>query len=177
MAVTQGLFSLSARGKVMGVFFSTGTQPSTDMSINCQKAITDLAAKAKKKIHVAIYMLTDAAITDALIAARAKGREVMVVCDKTESGTTPMKVQLDRLLQHDVTVKITTKQNALMHNKVMIVDDRYVATGSYNWTTRASHGNDENLVVLDGKEVASTFETFVFQRILNYETLKEKTNG
>jgi hypothetical protein len=105
-------------------------------------------------------------------SALRPGVEVIVIGDQTESATTSMKMQLDRLVQNGVTVKITTKQHALMHNKVMIVDDRYVATGSYNWTARASRGNDENLVVIDGKEVAHTYQTFVFERALNYETLR-----
>jgi len=169
---SENLFTLSARGKIMGVFFSTGVVPNNDPSINCQKALTDLIAKAKHKIHIAIFMFTDRTIADALIAAHARGVEVRIVCDQMEAATTSMKIELDRLVQNGIDVKITTKQKALMHNKMMVVDDRYVATGSYNWTLRAQKNNDENLVIIDGKEVASSFETFVFERVLNYETLR-----
>ena len=58
-----------------------------------------------------------------------------------------------------------------MHNKVGIFDAKTICTGSFNWTRAAEKRNDENLLIVDGTQVAAAYEKFVFQRILIKETL------
>jgi len=58
-----------------------------------------------------------------------------------------------------------------MHNKVGIFDGNIVCTGSFNWSRNGHLKNDENLVVLQGKEIADLFEKYVFDRVFDYETL------
>lgn len=53
-----------------------------------------------------------------------------------------------------------------MHMKVSIIDDKVVATGSYNYTTSASIINDENLVILTDPQLAKDYET-QFNRMWN----------
>lgn len=38
-----------------------------------------------------------------------------------------------------------------MHNKFVIIDDLVLATGSFNWTSQAVTGNQENLCVIDNE--------------------------
>ena len=45
-----------------------------------------------------------------------------------------------------------------MHNKFCIVDDQITLTGSYNWTARADLENDENLLVIESKEIARIYK-------------------
>src|SRR5262249_6640963 len=72
-----------------------------------------------------------------------------------------------------VPVRLAVKQKALMHNKVGIFDAKTVCTGSFNWTNAAQKRNDENLIVIEGAQVAEDYETFVFERILSTETESE----
>ena len=44
-----------------------------------------------------------------------------------------------------------------MHNKVIIVDGRYVITGSMNYSTSAEESNDENVIILDNPEIAGLY--------------------
>jgi PLD-like domain len=46
-----------------------------------------------------------------------------------------------------------------MHNKVMIIDDRYVITGSYNFSENAEL-NDENILIIDSKIVAAEYTNY-----------------
>ena len=41
-----------------------------------------------------------------------------------------------------------------MHNKVIIIDDRIVVTGSYNFTYFAENRNDENVLIIHSPEIA-----------------------
>jgi phosphatidylserine/phosphatidylglycerophosphate/cardiolipin synthase-like enzyme len=40
-------------------------------------------------------------------------------------------------------------KHAIAHNKIMIIDDRVVITGSFNFTKAAENKNAENLLILD----------------------------
>ena len=40
-------------------------------------------------------------------------------------------------------------KHAIAHNKIMIIDNRVVITGSFNFTAAAENKNAENLLVLD----------------------------
>ncbi|GAC1447142.1 MAG: phospholipase D-like domain-containing protein [Ktedonobacteraceae bacterium] len=46
-----------------------------------------------------------------------------------------------------------------MHNKVMIIDDRYVITGSYNFSENAEL-NDENMLIIDSQDVAAAYTAY-----------------
>jgi phosphatidylserine/phosphatidylglycerophosphate/cardiolipin synthase-like enzyme len=165
---------LTAKGTVRGVFFTLGTTPSHDLSFDCANAIIELFNAARKTAHVAIFTLTESAIVDAMIAARKRGVVVSVVADATqsESPDNPAQKALIQKLRHaGVDVRLAIKQRALMHNKVAIFDGKTVSTGSFNWTNAAEKRNDENLVVIDGAQVAAQYEKFVFQRILTTETV------
>jgi phosphatidylserine/phosphatidylglycerophosphate/cardiolipin synthase-like enzyme len=44
-----------------------------------------------------------------------------------------------------------------MHNKVIVVDERYVITGSLNFSTNAEESNDENVIIIDNAEIAKLY--------------------
>jgi phosphatidylserine/phosphatidylglycerophosphate/cardiolipin synthase-like enzyme len=45
----------------------------------------------------------------------------------------------------------------ILHHKVIIIDDRTVITGSYNFTGSAERDNDENLVIIDDPAIARSY--------------------
>jgi len=60
------------------------------------------------------------------------------------------------LVEKGIEVRISSN-NYIMHNKFAVIDSKIVITGSYNWTASASTRNDENLLVIDDKEVILRF--------------------
>ncbi len=52
-------------------------------------------------------------------------------------------------------VKDSNKNN--MHHKVFIIDEEIVITGSYNPTGNGNKGNDENVLIIYDKDIASRF--------------------
>jgi phospholipase D len=162
---------LKATGTIRGVYFSLGTTPTNDPKFDCAKAIIDLFNQAKKTVHVAIYSLTEPNIVDAMIAAHKRGVNVAILADNKESKSYYMSEMIDKLTQAGVDVKLAIHQTALMHNKVGIFDGQTIATGSFNWTKNAEYRNDENLIIVDGEDVANDYEKYVFERILKNETL------
>jgi phosphatidylserine/phosphatidylglycerophosphate/cardiolipin synthase-like enzyme len=109
------------------------------------KLVTDTIHQAKKQILVQAYSFTSPAIAKALADAKARGVDVEVILDKSQwtekySGAT-------YLANHKIPVLIDDK-HAIAHNKVMIVDDNTVITGSFNFTKAAEEKNAENVIVL-----------------------------
>lgn len=164
--------TLKATGTVRSVFFSLGTTPATsDPKFDCATAVIELFNNAKKTAHVAIYSLTEPNIVDAMIAANKRGIKVAVVADERSSKNTSMARMIKKLIQAGVDIRLAIRQTALMHNKVGIFDGHTICTGSYNWTNNAEKNNDENLLIVDGSGLAADYEKYVFQRILQNETL------
>ena len=51
------------------------------------------------------------------------------------------------------------REQDFMHNKVLIIDDRLVIAGSYNFSENAE-ANDENVIVVDSPLVAAAYSTY-----------------
>jgi phosphatidylserine/phosphatidylglycerophosphate/cardiolipin synthase-like enzyme len=52
-----------------------------------------------------------------------------------------------------------------MHHKVILVDERTVAFGSFNFSDNADNGNDENLVIVEEPRLAEAFK-IEYERVL-----------
>ena len=63
--------------------------------------------------------------------------------------------QCDRLVAAKVDLVRAVKQHAAMHLKVAVVDRRYVALGSFNWTNAAEYRNDEVLLTVTSPALAA----------------------
>jgi phosphatidylserine/phosphatidylglycerophosphate/cardiolipin synthase-like enzyme len=164
--------TLSANGTVRSVYFSLGTTPAiNDPKFDCAKAIVDLFDQAKNTVHVAIYSLTEPNIVDAIIRANNRGVNVEIITDAIQSKNATQAYMIRKLTQSGVNVRVATRQKSLMHNKVAIFDSQTICTGSFNWSINAEENNDENLLVVDGHDLANDYEEYVFQRILKNETL------
>ncbi|MBU2777391.1 DUF1669 domain-containing protein, partial [Acidithiobacillus sp. CV18-2] len=88
-----------------------------------------------------------AAIAKAALAAQKRGVEVRVLLDKSQR--TQKYSEADFFANQGINTRIDD-QHAIAHNKVMVIDDATVITGSFNFTKAAEQANAENLLVLRG---------------------------
>jgi phosphatidylserine/phosphatidylglycerophosphate/cardiolipin synthase-like enzyme len=58
--------------------------------------------------------------------------------------------------------------NDFMHNKVMILDDSTVITGSYNFSESAE-SNDENMLILESSDVANAYTAYFEALFAQYQ--------
>jgi len=61
------------------------------------------------------------------------------------------------LSEEGISIRTDSAKNALMHNKFVIIDQRILMTGSYNWTVRATKQNQENVVIIENNYLVDTF--------------------
>ncbi len=120
----------------------------------CTKAIIQELNQAKTSVLVQAYSFTSAPIAEALLDAHKRGVKVEVILDKSQR--TEKYSSADFLTNFGILVRIDSA-HAIAHNKVMILDEHTVITGSFNFTKAAEEKNAENLLVIKDKELAQKY--------------------
>lgn len=123
-------------GQYYEVFFPPKTK--------CLPRIIKLIDGAKKSVYLQCYSFTSKPIAIALLKAKRRGVDVQIVTDKSQIKANGSIVA--RLHAKKIPVFVDHRV-AIAHNKTMIIDNRIVLTGSYNWTNAAEKRNAENLVI------------------------------
>ena len=133
---------------VLGVFF---TPPS-----GAGKALVQWIDEARQEVLVQAYGFTHNAIAQALLRAHLRGVRVAVLLDQKSSSTN--RYVIDLLQSSRVDLRFDGA-HAIAHNKVMVIDQRIVVTGSFNFTNSADSRNAENLLILDSPDLASRYRS------------------
>ena len=128
------------------VYFSPGG--------GCTDAIVQRLGKAKETIFVQTYSFTSEPIAQALIDAKKRGVTVSVILDRSQQNEPSGKANF--LSQAEIRTLIDGA-HAINHNKVMIIDDETVITGSFNFSTAAEEKNAENLLIIEDKNLAQRY--------------------
>jgi phosphatidylserine/phosphatidylglycerophosphate/cardiolipin synthase-like enzyme len=116
---------------------------------NCLSNIVSEIRMAQKRIAVQAYVLTSEPIIRELVNAHSNGVIVTVVVDKL---ATNYMNYLSALTSNNIPVLVDSK-HYIAHNKVMIIDEDTVITGSYNFTKAAETKNSENLVIINDSRI------------------------
>ena len=109
--------------------------------------IVKLIEQANTSIDAAIYEFTSQRIANAMAAASRRGVKVRLLADAHEAAKHCSAIPTVKSTCADVRLE---SRFHIFHNKFLIIDQRSVTTGSYNWTTEAEIGNAENSITLDG---------------------------
>jgi len=139
------------------IFISTLAKTEVYFSLydNPQKAIIKNINQAEAFINIAMYIFTDREIALPLAKAQERGVKVRVYLDQDQVDDQYSQSRF--LVQKGIKVRISTN-NYTMHNKFVIIDNRILLTGSYNWTFSANNRNDENLMVIDDPKIIEIFQ-------------------
>ncbi len=122
---------------------------------DCTGEIVEALAIAKHSIYVQAYSFTSKPIANALVTAKKRGVDVKVILDKSQYKAE--KYSASQFLDNqNVPVWIDSKP-AIAHNKIMIIDESTVITGSFNFTKAAQDKNAENLLIIHNSELAKQY--------------------
>lgn len=150
------LLSVAAQGANAGIFSDLvggGEKNAPDSPISVGFS-TDHSAKrlvleaingAQREIRVAAYSFTSKDIANALVSAKRRGVDVMVVVDKSQESEKYTSVAF--LANMGVPVRVDHK-HAIQHEKTLVIDREAVETGSFNFTDSADKRNAENAIVI-----------------------------
>ena len=108
---------------------------------------------AQKSIDAALHELDSDTVTHALLEAHRRGVTLRLV---TETDYMDEHSILE-LQEAGIPVVNDAGRGGLMHNKFIIVDDRYVWTGSLNTTDNGAYKNNNNAIWIDSPKLAENF--------------------
>ena len=127
---------------------------------DAEAVVLKLISSAKSSIRLAAYIFTSTSIKRALINAKERGVDIAFIVDEKaniDEGPMHAKCTLDQLAKAGINIR-TTRRYAIHHDKYIIVDERHVETGSFNYTASAAKRNSENVLILwNYPDVASEY--------------------
>lgn len=117
-------------------------------------AIIEAISGAKKRIRFMTFVFTEDSIAKAIIERHKDGVDVEGIFDSCLIDSRSQYYQL-----RSAGIRAWRDGNqALMHHKVMIIDDEIVITGSYNLTLNAESSNNESLVIMYSHKLAAVYQ-------------------
>lgn len=109
---------------------------------------------AKVSVHFLAFSFTDYPLAQAMISKAQSGLLVKGVFETFGSNTSFS--ELKTFWCANVPVR-QDGNSSFLHNKVIIIDNSIVVTGSLNFSSNADETNEENVLIIDNPEIASLY--------------------
>lgn len=135
------------------VFFSPGREG--------PRRLGEQIAMATNSVSVAMYLLNDSALRQALAEKARRGDvpvRVLVDAGMLDGSLRPV---LQELAEAGAEIAWWAAERGILHLKTAVIDHRYVWTGSANWTPNALDRNIEDMLLMDSTNVAATYLGFL----------------
>lgn len=135
--------------------------PSIDVGFSPEGSALQLVLRtiddAQHSIRLMGYSFTSPEVARELVAARRRGVDVKVVVDEKGNKGKASVAAMNLLVNVGIPVRTISKYK-ISHDKVIIVDNQTIETGSFNYTRSAAEANSENALVVNGlPELAKTY--------------------
>jgi phosphatidylserine/phosphatidylglycerophosphate/cardiolipin synthase-like enzyme len=126
------------------------------------KPILAAIAGASRTLRVKMFVFSDPALREAVIAAKRRGVRVRVMLNPVRrDGEQDNETTRKALLRADIDVKDGNPAFDLTHEKSMVIDDNTAFVKSLNWATRnLTETRDYAVVTTNRRDVAEMLECF-----------------
>lgn len=155
---------------------------SIEVAFSPNNGVTAVVVKAigeaQHTLLVSAYSFTSKDIAEALLDAKKRGVVVKIILDKSQVSQKYSSSTFFANQGFDLRIDV---KHAIYHDKVMIIDDKTVITGSFNFTKAAETKNAENLLVLrNNPELAKLYTQdwwYNWQRAISRDEFVNKANS
>jgi phosphatidylserine/phosphatidylglycerophosphate/cardiolipin synthase-like enzyme len=113
-----------------------------------------LVKDAKTSIRFLAFSYTDQPLAQAMIDQSKAGLDVQGIFETF--GSTSPSSELDAFWCAHIPVR-QDGNSSFLHDKIIIIDNSIVVTGSLNFSSNADNENEENVVILDNPEIAALY--------------------
>ena len=121
------------------------------------KLVLKTIESAQQEIRLMGYSFTSPEVVSALVRAKRRGVDVKIVLDEKGNRSKASQAAMNVVVNAGIPLR-TNGRYAIMHDKVIIVDNHTVEAGSFNYTRSAASRNSENVLVINEvPEVAQTY--------------------
>lgn len=122
-----------------------------------EELVVKVINTSTSSIRLAAYSFSSPTVVKALLDAKKRGVNIMVLVDYRRNQKKPNWTALNRLLAAGIATR-TISVYAIHHYKYIIADEQTVQNGSFNYTRDAAEDNSENVIVFwRNPELAKSF--------------------
>ena len=123
-----------------------------------EQRVVNMFRTCKKTLDLAIFTFTRDSIAQAILEAQQRGVKIRCIGDDGNSKVKGSDVRL--LASVGIPCKTDNNLRFHMHNKMAIIDNSVVITGSFNWTSQAVNKNQDNILFIEDKDIASQYTDY-----------------
>jgi phosphatidylserine/phosphatidylglycerophosphate/cardiolipin synthase-like enzyme len=147
------------------VYFTTPNPPDAATSA-VETEVINAINGATTSIDAASFDFNLPKMTQALVAAKQRGVRVRVVMDEEEgryvvSDSAPAGIEgydaLAALRRANVEIVNGGRSNGIMHNKILIIDNRVMYIGSWNFSYNDTFRNDNNILKITAQRIIENY--------------------
>ncbi len=126
---------------------------------HCQEKIMRELEAAEESIYFMTFTFTDKEIAGILASKHQAGLHVKGVIENFQRKDVWVKPLLD---EAGISTKVISEKS-LQHNKIFIIDNTTIITGSYNPTRAAYTINDENILIITSQGLAKEYADYFYK--------------
>lgn len=152
LSVTLGLVGCNptpqtSSSSPISVCFTPGAQ--------CVQDVINSINLAQNNIYMQANAITSNSIANALIAAKQRKVNISILLDKSQMKQ-KSSVMLKNLINKNIPIWIDAKP-MVANNKVLVIDNTTVVTGSFNFGLSHQENNASNVLVIKDSNLASVY--------------------
>ena len=140
-----------------------------------EQRVVNMFRTCKKTLDIAIFTFTRDSIAQAILDAHQRGLKVRCIGDDGNSKVKGSDVRL--LASVGIPCKTDNNIRFHMHNKMAIIDNSVVITGSFNWTNQAINKNQDNILFIEDKNIANQYTEYFNKIWDSFETVITKEDA
>lgn len=160
---------------------STHTLKVTSIFENIEASILEYFYAAESNVSIAVAWFTNKKIFKAVLDCISRGVNVSLITLYDQINLNG-GLRFQKLIDLGGKLYLSTNANSIMHNKYCIIDNKYVISGSYNFTYYAEQVNLENILVIENNKIAEAYQKnfdkilkYVFE-VVDYKDFKKKNS-
>jgi phosphatidylserine/phosphatidylglycerophosphate/cardiolipin synthase-like enzyme len=113
-----------------------------------------IVSSARSNIRFLAFNFTDYPLAKAMIDRASAGVDTAGIYEKTGSETDSSEMKTFYCAH----VPVRQDGNPrFLHDKIIVIDNHIVISGSFNFSSNATDNNDENVIIIDSPEIASLY--------------------
>lgn len=119
--------------------------------------IIPLINSAKKYIYIPAFIITHEELSTALINAKNRSVDVKIIVDATSTASSRSKVKT--LRSANIPLKVENYAGKV-HSKTILIDDKFIISGSMNFSKSGENKNDENCLIIEDERLTKYYRGF-----------------
>ena len=122
-----------------------------------EQALVEAIDQTRESLDIAVFEMNSEPIYQAILDAHRRGVALRIVTDDDHGLNDSKNVALRQLQAAGIPL-VDDGRSGLMHNKFMILDERTVWTGSWNYTVNGAYRNNNNALVIENEAAAAAYQ-------------------